>query len=247
MIRLIKLYKLYGIHGFFIYFKLKFNCVEKIKIPKIKHSITLRKKTSDTSIFGQIFIDNQYQLSLKFKPTVIIDAGANIGLASIYFANFYLDAKIIAIEPEKNNYNLLKFNTLKYKNITPLNLALWNDDTEINLINEGNGESGYVTKQLFNTSKNSFDTIKTITINSIIKEFKIEVIDILKIDIEGAEKELFEKNYENWLPITKVIIIELHDRLKKGTSTSLFNTILKYDFSFDIKGENIVLINNKLL
>jgi hypothetical protein len=75
----------------------------------------------------------------------------------------------------------------------------------------------------------------------------ITTIDILKIDIEGAEKEIFETNFENWITNTKVIIVETHDRYKKGTSKAIFNTIGKYDFSLELSGENLVLVNNNLV
>jgi hypothetical protein len=69
-------------------------------------------------------------------------------------------------------------------------------------------------------------------------------IDILKLDIEGSEKEVFETGYEHWLPKINILIIELHDKMKKGCSRAVFNAISKYDFSFDIKGENIIFTNN---
>ena len=63
-------------------------------------------------------------------------------------------------------------------------------------------------------------------------------IDIMKIDIEGSEKELFESNYESWLPKVKTLIIELHDHMRKGAALS------KYNFSLAVKGEDIVCFFN---
>ena len=78
-------------------------------------------------------------------------------------------------------------------------------------------------------------------------EYNFPKIDILKLDIEGSEKELFETNFEDWLPKTKILIIELHDAMKTGCSKSVFNAISKYDFSFSIKGENIIFTNNAII
>ena len=72
-------------------------------------------------------------------------------------------------------------------------------------------------------------------------------IDILKIDIEGSEKEVFQHGYADWLPKIKVLIIELHDRMVPGASAAVFSAINQYDFSVDIKGENLVFTNNRLL
>jgi len=93
------------------------------------------------------------------------------------------------------------------------------------------------------TTKNQ-DTVKTITMMDIIEKHQIQKIDILKIDIEGSEIELFQSNFEYWLPITKVIIIELHDCLRKGCSKQFFTTLVKYDFELTIKGENIICYLN---
>jgi len=76
------------------------------------------------------------------------------------------------------------------------------------------------------------------------ERFQLEEIDLLKIDIEGAEKELFSTNYESWLPKTKVLYIELHDRYRKGTATSFFKAICQYDFSIFLGRENLICIRN---
>lgn len=91
------------------------------------------------------------------------------------------------------------------------------------------------------------NTVRAYTIKEIMDLMSITDIDILKIDIEGAEKEIFETGYEEWIPATKIIIVETHDRYKKGTSKAIFKSISKYDFSLEISGENLVLFNNNLL
>jgi hypothetical protein len=73
-----------------------------------------------------------------------------------------------------------------------------------------------------------------------------DTIDILKLDIEGSEKEVFEAGFEYWLPRTKAIIIELHDHMRAGASKALFNAIGKYDFSFNMQHENLIFINRQL-
>ena len=93
----------------------------------------------------------------------------------------------------------------------------------------------------------SSSLIPTISISKIMKDNNITVIDLLKIDIEGAEKELFESSFESWLPNTRVLVVELHDRMKPGCSKSVFSAICKYDFSFSHKGENLIFTNNARL
>ena len=76
--------------------------------------------------------------------------------------------------------------------------------------------------------------------------YKLDYIDILKMDVEGSEKEIFESNYEHWLSKTKCLIIELHDRMRKGSSDSVFAAVSKYNFTKLESGENVVFINNEI-
>lgn len=96
----------------------------RIKRPDCRFPFVLRFPSSDPDTFEQIFVSNEYDFLVETQPQIIVDAGANIGLASIYFANNYPEAKIIAIEPEQSNFELLKKNVAPYPNIIPLQAAL---------------------------------------------------------------------------------------------------------------------------
>lgn len=137
---------------------------------------------------------------------------------------------------------------LSYKNIIPVKKALSNViDTNLNELDRGFGNWGFSTDNV-NSSPNCkiIDTVQTLTIDEIFSEYNLEYLDLLKIDIEGGEKQLFESNYEKWFPNTKCIIIELHNGMTKGSSTSFFKAISKYDFSYFNRGENLLFINNTI-
>ena len=87
-------------------------------------------------------------------------------------------------------------------------------------------------------------TVRSFTLKEIMDKYNSSTIDLLKVDIEGAEKELFSSNYEYWLPRTKVLIIETHDRLKQGCSKSIFAALASYNFSLDIKGNTLIFHRN---
>ena len=67
-------------------------------------------------------------------------------------------------------------------------------------------------------------------------------IDILKMDIEGSEKEVFSSNYAYWLPRTRCIIIEIHDFMRAGSSNAVFATMAKYNFSLAVHDENLIFM-----
>lgn len=204
----------------------------------------LRNGTTDYDTFEQVFLQKQYDIKVPFQPEFIIDGGANIGLAAIYFAQRFPEAAIVSIEPSNENFELLKTNTASLKQVKCLQKGIWNKDVSLRITNEAVDKNSFMVAEVQDDTENA---LPAISINTIMQQSNIAYIDILKLDIEGAEKEVFEQNYENWLPKTKMIILELHDFMKKGSSKSVFATISKYDFSFSMMGENIILTNNALV
>lgn len=222
-------------------FKLK---IIKIRLNNYKYPIYIRPNTADYITFIQIFITEEYKFEINksINPSIIIDCGANIGLTSIYYKNKYQNAQIIAIEPEINNYSLLMENLKYYSDIICLNNGIWNRKCHLNIINENAPENSFV----FNESSNCDNIIDAISINDIVNEYKLNEIDILKIDIEGSEKMVFSTGCEEWLPLVKVLIVELHDRFVPGSSKSFFKSVSQYDFETEIKSESICCCFNKI-
>jgi FkbM family methyltransferase len=187
-------------------------------------------------------VNRGYDFDASPHPEIIIDAGANIGLASIYFANKFPDAKIFAIEPEESNFKLLQKNSAPYKNIIPLQAALWNRNEEICVIDSGLGKWGFMTEEKMadgDRKRNFCHYIKGKTVDSIMRDYSVQRIDILKIDIEGAEKEVFSDT-SSWIEKVDAIIIELHERMKAGCIGSFYNGAKGFDHEWRL-GENVYL------
>ncbi len=213
----------------------------RISIPQSKSKIILRACTSDIPTFEQIFIGGEYDIETNLKPELIIDGGANIGCATIYFANRYPEAQIIAVEPEASNFEILRANTSAYPNITIRQSGIWNRKGFLKIENpeaekwecrveETESEDGH---------------IEAITIDEILESTQAEFIDILKLDIEGAEKELFSA-YEGWLGRVRILMIELHDRYKPGCSESFYSAVSHFDFEESRRGETVILVRDSL-
>ncbi len=210
----------------------------KIKANKLPHPLYLRPKNSeDRYSFYELFLQKQYKFNFDFEPKLIIDAGANIGYASVYFTNKYPNAKIIALEPSEENFQLLKKNVENYPNVTPLNCALWKDNKGVVIQNPNAGNRGFMVES-------GSAQIPSETVQSLLSKFDISAIDIFKMDIEGAEKEVFEADC-SWLSSTKAIFIELHDRMRPYSSVPFFKEIAKHEFMHSISGENLLFYNPK--
>jgi FkbM family methyltransferase len=206
--------------------------------------IYLRKGTSDITVFKQVMVFDQYAAKdpNKKKVRTIVDLGANIGLSSLNFSIKYPDARIIAVEPEKKNFDLMLKNVEGINNITCLNNAIWNRNSMLTLHDEGKGEYGYIVGE---EPDRGFDKVKALTMDDIIEQFNIEKIDLLKIDIEGSEKELFASNYESWLPRVDRIIIELHDWYRPGCASSFFRAVSHAEYVMSVKGETLSVVFDK--
>lgn len=238
MQRLKKYIAKFGWLGFKLYFykKVKFPRMIKICLPNEKGEIILRPGTSDIGVFEQIFINEEYHFSNDTEPDVIIDAGANIGLASIYFSINYPKAKIIAIEPESSNFILLQENVKKYPNVICEKAGLWHKNTTLKISNPDKQKHSFKVEE-----SSDCEAFKAVTIDELMKKHHAPYIDILKIDIEGAEKELFS-DYPDWISKIGMIVIELHDKHKVGCNRAFYTAtdpFVKEEFR---KGENVFLI-----
>lgn len=208
-----------------------------IKLPEMKYELYLRPMTSDLYVFEQIFVFQEYDIQFKGNPRFIIDGGANIGLSSIFFAQRYPEAKIVAIEPDETNFQILKKNTTNYSNISNVQAGIWYKTEDLCIRDDGHGKWLLMVEKKGNSNK---ENIQSITIKQLLENSEYDKIDILKIDIEGTEKYLFSNSYKEWLGLTNMLIIELHDRLVPGCSDVFYKAIKGYGFNQSKKGENLV-------
>lgn len=244
----VRSFSLFGSSGLLLiikmlYFNKSANETKSFKLKGIDNKVYLRKGTTDFMCFNDIFLNKSYEIDIP-DPKWIIDCGANIGIGSVYFKVKYPESNIVSLEMEEGNFEILEKNTQNYNNIHLEKVAVWSSSDEDLILEDGNKEWGYT---VTNEKKGVvFKKVKSITIDDIMKKYNIEVIDLIKIDIEGAEKEIFKEGVCEWLSKTKVLIIELHDRINPGSSIEFFKSLIKYDFNMDISGENLILfLKNK--
>ena len=210
----------------------------------------IRNGTSDVLVYRDLIQKKDYNFTVEKEPESIVDAGANIGLASLFFANKYPNATIIAIEPDESNIELLEMNIKPYKNIHLLKGALWDSSGEIDLFDAGLGNWGFMVGSKDNHSDiklpfKSTNKTKAYTVDEIMKLFNWNSIDILKMDIEGSEKEVLS-NSSKWIDKVSLLIVELHDRMKEGCEDAFYKIVNRFD-NFCVNGEDIYLIKNNFI
>jgi len=225
-------YSLFGLYGLLQVAKARLlqRPVEVVvSVSGIKHPLHLRFRTTDVSLLSDILLHGEYDWEFPKSPRVIVDAGANIGLACIFFANRYPEAKIVAIEPEESNYEMLRKNTACYPNVVPILGALWKDNKDLCLLDNGAGEWGFRTEEQSEPcNRKEGKYVFGVTLDKLMADHNLSQIDILKIDIEGAEREVFESS-SRWINKVGAIVVELHDQQKAGCSRAVYSATCDFD------------------
>jgi len=174
-----------------------------------KLSVLLRNNKTDQEVFLAAFLHQYHRSPIDLgKAAVIVDLGSNIGLTIVDFKLQYPFARIIGVEMDKDNFDLCKINTAQFIDCTPLHAAIWKENGFISY--QGKDEQSYAVVE-----QNSFNdkrSVRSITIDDVLKENKISIVDYLKMDIEGSEKAvLLESTAKKWLQQVKYLSIEVHD------------------------------------
>jgi len=221
------------------------NCAHKVlpvviqKILDIKGNIVKIEFTVDGNSFEAFVPDDQMFMAIKdillnreyeqisdfdlinFKNKRIIDAGAHVGLFSMVASPFAKE--IIALEPHPINYMLLRMNIIKnnIKNVVIMNKALTSKEDTMKLY-----ETKCSSSHTFFPSSDKYYEVTTTNVERIVKDFGD--VDLLKLDIEGSEFEVFERLDSKILKNIKFIVGEMH--LSKGDLNSVLRPLKENNF-----------------
>jgi FkbM family methyltransferase len=230
--------------GLALYWRTKLRGSEcRISVPGMKHPVHMRTGTSDRSAFNEVIVKGWYDHPFPGAPRFIIDAGANVGYASVRFAELYPDADIVAVEPDRENFGLLQRNIAPYPRVRGLRCGVWPRNAEL-VIENPEAKSWAFRVREASAGEKGFAAVG---IGALLDESGAPTLDILKLDIEGAEREVFaDPNCHAWLSRTKMIFVELHDRIKPGCTEAMENAIAAHGFDRLPLGSNLILIRREL-
>jgi len=205
-----------------------------IEVPALRSRVFLRSRSVDTVVFHQVFAQCPLAVPFAENPRFIVDAGAHIGLSSVYLANRFPHSYIIALEVDADNFAVLEKNAAAYDNILPLHKAVWSKRCRVRITNP---EADSWSFSVSETLDGSTPSIQAVGIADLLNEFQWDRIDLLKVDIEGAEREVFSCNYESWIDRVNTIAVELHERYAPGSSAAFTRAIAGRGFVLDKRGE----------
>ncbi len=217
--------------------------------------VFLRRGTSDTEVIGQIFVDAAFDLArlrraeelraflsacrAAGRRPLILDGGANIGLSALALSIQCPDALVVAVEPDAANFQLLVANTAGLP-VLPLPAALGATPGRCVLHDPGDGAWAYRTGKARGDEAGP-TVVGMVTIDEILDAHTDCVPFIVKLDVEGAEADIFEAE-ASWLDRVPLLIVEPHDWMlpRQRSAQPLFRRLARADRDFVLMGENLV-------
>ena len=194
-----------------------------------------RPGTSDKQVIEHVFIAGEYDWLPPHAPRTIVDLGANIGATARYFLANVPGARVIALEPDPGNHALLAENVAAFGDRADARrAAVWSRDTTIRLVRGEFLDGSEWTYQAKEHPDDSLPPVPAKSVPTIMAEAGLDTVDLLKIDIEGGELELFGNGSPEWLGRVRNISIELHG---DDCEQAFFRAMEPYDYRLERRGE----------
>lgn len=214
------------------------NAVVAVQLPGFAHPFWARTGTSDVATFDEVFMAREYELPFAdFSPAHILDLGANVGYASLCFAARWPRAHILAVEPDAGNFRFLTRNTQAWARITPLHAAVWAHPTRVVVANPDAAPNAL---RMCESAGTATGDIEAFTVAQLIEHTGRPRVDLLKMDVEGAEAAILSHSAD-WLDRVDVLVIELHDRMVPGCAEALCHALRGRRFHQEIVGANLAI------
>lgn len=189
-----------------------------------RHALQCRPGTSDLESFDQIFVEREYSCLDDLEDvTLILDCGANVGYSAAYLLSRFPTSRVIAIEPDPENFAILRANLAPYGDSAKLlRSAVWSHPTGLVLSRSPYRDGKAWSRQVRECQPGEEADLVAVDIGSLLRRLPGERISILKMDIEGAEGVVFGANDRSWIDLVDNIVIELHDDSIFGNCSAAF-------------------------
>jgi FkbM family methyltransferase len=174
--------------------------------------LSYRNREEFFRIRKEIFSQHSYYFETENPRPKIIDAGAHIGLATLYFKKLFPGARITAIEPLPQNLEVLEENIWQngLKDIEVIPAALWPYPGEIPFHFDETDEEWLSTASTLAKAWNQEQDTTSVSVRTTaLSNLLYEPVDFLKMDIEGAEQVVLEEA-EDQLHWIKEMVVEFH-------------------------------------
>jgi FkbM family methyltransferase len=216
------------------------------------YCFVVRRRTSDIHVAKLVLMEKEYRplIDLIFQHSdqesikYIVDAGANVGYTTIFFKKIFPNAACFAVEPATGNYKVLLENVRhnNLKDIFPVQAALWISPMKLMTTRSFRDGRDWAISVVEASNENA-NTVEGITISKLMEHYSVPRIDVLKMDIEGAEALIFsaDAHPERFLSRVKFLALEIHEETKcRG---QIVETLRENGFTTSFHGETVFGVN----
>jgi len=168
-------------------------------------------------LFKEILLRESYRFDSRTEAPCILDCGANIGLATLYFKWLYPKARITAFEPDPATFAVLRHNVERNRlsDIVLHNIALWNEAEAVTLFVD-EATPGALT---MSTIHSRLPGRPLLVSGRKLSEFIDGTVDFLKLDVEGAEEIVLDDLLlSGKIALIHEGLIEYHHKISGHTS-----------------------------
>lgn len=171
-----------------------------------------RAGSSDIEVFRQIFVEREYTCVDDLRePLLMIDCGANVGFASAWFLSRYPRLRAIAVEPDPANAAALRGNLASFgARATVYESGVWSSTSGLTLVRGAFRDGREWAIQVRESRPEERPDLTALDIRTLIDLAGDGCVDVLKVDIEGAEGEVFGRGPTDWLERVDNLVIEIH-------------------------------------
>ena len=240
-----------GLPGIVAAFQLRSAARKKTGLSRIwcgwKRRLSLRNGSSDIDVFQQHFARREIlAIPLGRKAATVVDLGANIGVSVEVFRQMFPRARIIAVELEQRNAELCRTNHRGDERVTVVNGAIWPKAGRVSIADVGDGEWAYRARPADGGASASAPAL---TYRQLLDRYELRSVDVLKMDIEGAEADVLESAWEDIFGTAAVSIIEVHDwidGIDERVRAAIERARKRFDLDISRSGEFWVVRNRAL-
>jgi FkbM family methyltransferase len=188
-------------------------------------------------LYREIFARQNYLFRANSESPVVFDCGANLGMATLYFKWLYPKARIQSFEPDPNTFHLLEKNVTdnQLTDVTTHNCALWDANGSVEFFVDPSVPGSL----LMSTDKSRIKGLTIQVPSRRLSEFIHGPIDLLKLDVEGAEhRVLYDLVSSGKIESVRQMVIEYHHHIgsQRSRLADFLQQLEQSGFDYQING-----------
>lgn len=183
------------------------------RVPTIAHLLGREFKAtcpkSFASVYDACFRKEHYRFAPSIEKPLILDCGANVGITVQYWKRIAPGARVIAFEPDEENFEALTFNCKELRDVTCRKEAVWTAAGPIRFAAVG-GDAGHLSELAKRTDAPEEKVVQAVRL----RDFLLEPVELLKMDIEGAEVDVIADCADR-LNNVRFLFVEFHSFINR--------------------------------